>query len=215
MKSIKLWSIIILLHVSIFALAQDHIAVINNQNFNFVCKDIDDFGAYGIELYRGKVKILSHTLSKTTRDCSSESYELGTYSVLGNKIIFYTYWATADRTGKEIYPFGFRKQTYQVNNKGRLILISSELYIEDFDISPGHPTSVDKQIALLAKAKKNASVRPQLQQYIDDMEQKYNALFVWDNKKDILETEVRNILQYKIEKYTKDWNISYGKNCKY
>ena len=102
-----------------FGFSQTQKKVINGIEFKIVTISIDENEQTEfIELYRNNKKILTHTLSEFDGDCSSENIELGTYEIMDSNLIFYSYWASGDRMMKNIYPFGFRKQTYSINEKG-------------------------------------------------------------------------------------------------
>lgn len=75
-----------------------------------------------LTLFTGDKELVSLILSDFDGDCSSENIELGTYKIIENSIIFYSYWASADRMQKNKYPYGFRKEQYRFDTHGELVL---------------------------------------------------------------------------------------------
>ncbi len=148
-----------------------------------------------VELYRGQDKILTHTTYHTEGDCSSENLELGTYDIKDHQIIFYSYWASGDRMGVNIFPFGFRKQIYTVDKHGVVSLAQAQIYMV-----------TGKQVQeLLTQQSLSADKQKLLKQYIRSIEKDYSATFVTGKERKILEQDVRLTLKEAIEDHTKDW----------
>ncbi len=127
---------IVLFFVGFLAFAQSKTITINNHDFLFVVESKDTLdGAQekSLKLFRGKKELLTHTLISLEGGCSSEHIQLGDYSIVKNNIVFYTYWASADRM-PNLLPYGFQKQIYTVNSLGKLSLEESKIYIENYTV---------------------------------------------------------------------------------
>ncbi len=196
--------------ISTFAFGQNRSVKINHENFEFINLKTDSTSLLTIDIFRKNKKILSHTLYNEDGDCSSIQVELGAYEIKGNQIIFYTYWVAADLQGYLLYPFGFRKKVFSVNNAGKLKLIKAEIYIEDAinDVAL-------KEIPNLQKNPKTKTEKELLAKYINAVEQKYNAHFVNYKEKNTLQKEVRKKLEKEIQTVTKDWEKNYGSRAKF
>ncbi len=187
--------------------------IINGNAFSFVMEQLDSLegGEYEIvKLYRKKKKLLSHITFKEEGDCSAIHIQLGNFSVTDKEIIFYSYWAASDRMPGSILPNGFMKQVYTVNSRGMVNLKEAKIYIEDFvDIENKDFFENNgwkhKGLKYLHEIPKNKSEQQLLDNYIQSIEKKYNAIFVLNTEKNILENEVRIELKDKIQEYTKDW----------
>ncbi len=215
MNSFKIISIITYL-LCINLSGQSNHFTINNVEFHFETEKIDTLEGAEFEtatLYRNDKKLLTHTLIRQEGDCSSVSIELGKYVIDDAKIIFYSYWAIADRMPSRLIPFGFRKQVYTVDRAGKLNLINSVIYIEDFiENQLGkdkfyHPKNNWFHIGLdyLNQPTKNEFEKEALQDYIQTIEKKYNSKFVLNKEKELLESEVRAKLDKQIEQNTGNW----------
>ena len=205
----KAFYLLILLTFSNYVISQEEITVINGNHFKIVQTTFNDtLQAEFIDIYRADKKIITHTISHFDGDCSSENIELGTYQIKDNTIIFYTYWASGDRMNKNIYPYGFRKQTFEVSNDGMIYEKSIVFYIEDYvDSNIAH-----KGMEYLNKDPKSASDRELLNDYISKAEELYEANFILGDAKVALEKEVRTLLKNEIESNTGSWKDIYGKN---
>ena len=194
-----------------FCFSQTEKKVINGIEFKIVTVSIDENEQTEfIELYRNNKKILTHTLSEFDGDCSSENIELGTYEIKDSNFIFYSYWASGDRMMNNIYPFGFRKQTYSINENGLIRLESSKLYVESYvDEWNEH-----KGMKYLKIKPKNGSETDLLNDYISKAEKMYSGNFVFEDNKDALENEVRKKIGETIIENTKYWKEVYGENCR-
>ncbi len=174
---------------------------INGIQFEFFyTKDtLNDYPRDIVTVYRKNKKLFTHTIHITEGDCSSENLELGTYEINGNQIIFYSYWASGDRMGVNIFPFGFRKQVYTVDKKGIVSLTQAQFYIE---------TDV-RGSKLLRKKSLSKKEKSELGVYKELLEYRYLSKFAEGKEKDILEQEVRLKLKEAIEDHTKDWEEVY------
>ena len=157
-----------------------------------------------VEVWRGNQKLLTHILSLEEGDCNSESVELGTYETGPSTITFYSYWAHAGDA--PVAPYGVRKQIYQVDEKGNLLLQSGQLYIETG--RPGWPET--RGVAFLLQAPKNDSERTVLAQYIKQTEASYGGRFVFGKEKEHLFTEVCSKLKGPIKRATGNWKDGYA-----
>lgn len=110
---------------------------------------------------------------------------------------------------KNIYPYGFRKQTYTVSDDGIVSQISSIIYIEDYvDSFLEH-----KGMMFLNEVPTTDAENILLNDYISKTEKIYLGSFVLGKEKVILEKEVRNKLKIKIKAETENWKEVYGDNC--
>lgn len=206
----KLPTLIALLFLSTLCFSQVEVKKINNTDFKFVTTTINDtiLSNY-VEIYRDDKKIITHTLSSSDGDCSSENIELGSYKTTDSEITCYSYWASADRMGQNIYPYGFRKQTYTVASNGSVKLSKTALYIKTFmDNWETHPG-----MKYLNTAYKTNQEKTLFEDYIDKTEKKYASKFVFGQTKDNLEKEVRKELKNDIFENTKNWKEIYTSNC--
>lgn len=191
-----LYNILFLIFISASFGQKKEIKNINGHQFEIVYKVDNKYTQRDfIELYRGKKKILIHTIFEINGDCSSETIELGTYKIKGNKLIFYTYWAGADRLPLGAFPYGFRKQIYNVTKNGKVNILKSIIYIE------GHNQAQE----LLRKKNLSEEEKHQLNKYIKICEREYLGQFVREQEKQKLEQEVRTILKEEIEFKTGNW----------
>ncbi len=203
MKSFFLLLLCLLFGSAIFA--QTKTVVLNNHTFEFREIHIDSLQKHFVEVYRGNQKLLSHTLYKDDGDCSSTQVELGGYEVAGNGIVFYTYWAAADRQSLLTYPFGARKQVYTVLPAGGLKPAGAEIYLEDY------VEEFERNgIAYLRTGPKGKSQTETLRSYIAHIEKAYSAQFVTGKSKQLLLAEVRRKLRKEIKKETGHWKEIYG-----
>ena len=194
-----------------FSFSQTQKEVINGIEFKIVTISIDEEEQTEfIELYRNDKKILTHTLSKFEGDCSSENIELGSYELSGSKLIFYTYWASGDRMMHNIYPYGFRKQIYAVDNNGLVHLERSKLYIESYL----DEKYIHKGLKYLRTKPKTPKEKKWLNDYIVKAAKMYKGDFVLGDNKDLLEQEVRKKIGKTITENTKYWKEVYGNNCR-
>ena len=211
----KLETIIILIFITFptFLLGQTEKIEINGTFFSFIQVKLDTIESAEneiLELYRNDKKLLTHTLFKEEGDCSSIHIQLGNYKVERNKIIFYSYWAATDRMQGSILPFGFREQIYSVDSLGLLKLTEAKIYIENFTTS-GNINFIEengfkhKGIKYLTEQPKNDYEQRLLKDYIQNIEKEYNAKFVLNKEKNVLEKKVRESLKKEIKKYTGNW----------
>ncbi len=201
---------IIFILISFFSYGQNEIKMINGTEFKLTTIEKNDTEQIEfIEIVRKNKKLLSHTIANFDGDCSSENIELGGYEIKESSIVFYSYWASGDIMGKNIYPYGFRKQIYSVDEKGTLLLEKSEIYIENYL----DDWSVHEGIKYLNKELNSKSELKLLNDYISKAESIYSSKFVLGNNKIKLENYVRNKLKKVIEENTKYWKEIYGENC--
>lgn len=207
--SIKtIWLVMII--VSNLAQAQVEKKQINGTVFEFITvknSGEDSQETEYIELFRNNKKLLSHIKSNFEGDCSSENIELGDYQVVGSDIIFYSYWASGDRMGKNIYPFGFRKQVYSVSDTGAVVLKKSEIYLETYIDSWADE---HKGMKYLRHQPKSALEKQQLDDYTTKVAKKYASEFVFGKPRKNLEYEVRRQLGSRITDRTQFWESMFG-----
>jgi len=212
MFEVKNIPVVLLFLINIqYTFSQSETVVINQHNFTIKTISIDDTEQIEfIELYRGDKKILTHTLSGFDGDCSSSNIELGNYVIEKSSIIFYSYWASGDRMGSNIYPYGFRKQKYNVDHNGLISIDISELYVESYT------TEWEKSpaIGILYKSPKTKKELKLVDTYIREVEKMYQSKFVTKEVKATLEEEVRFQLRAEIKENTEYWSEIYGQNCK-
>lgn len=201
--------------------AQTQKVEINGVPFSFINIKLDTtYGAEKetIELYRKGKKLLTHTLFKEEGDCSSTHIQLGSYKIIGNNIIFYSFWAAADKMPDSILPFGFRQQTYAVDSLGALKLIDAKIYIET-SIATDNKNFLEengwkhKGLQYLNKKTSSKFEQKLIADYVKNAEKEYNASFVFNLEKEALEKKVRNILKEEIKIHTQNWEAKevYGR----
>lgn len=211
MKKNKAILIIFLVLIYNLCLSQSEVKLINGQKFTINTVSINDtIQTEFIEIYRNKKKLISHILLNNEGDYSSENIEIGDYDIIVDSIIFYSYWTSGDRMGKNIYPYGFRKQTYQVSNDGSLNLVKSELYIETYV----NNWTTHKGMKYLFNAPNAENAKTLFKDYVAKAEKMYSGSFVFGKEKDNLEIEIREKLKNKISAETNYWEEVYGQNCK-
>lgn len=190
--------------------------VVNTQKFHIEIKKGNTSNVFDeetIHLYRGNQELLTHTVFKEEGDCSSISVELGTYKTTANSIIFYSYWTTADRMPTFVVPFGFRKQIYSVDKNGKLALVKSEIYMEDYLQKNAENERIYQQneeckhlgLPFLHEKPKTSFQQSALKNYIKNIEEKYHSRFVSGKEKKSLEAEVRQAMKTEIAENTSDW----------
>ena len=194
-----------------FCFAQKKVVLINAIEFNIDTTVVNDtVQTQFFDLYKDGKKVLTHILSDFDGDCSSKNIELGAYEIEGDFIILYSYWASADRMGKNIYPYGFKKQVYFVNSKGVILQKSSEIYIESYVDS----WSKHKGINFLNKEPSTPQELAELEDYVSKAEVIWEGYFVRGKNKDDLEKQVRAKLKSEISNNTSYWAEVYGDNYK-
>lgn len=214
--------LLILTTISTIASGQTKEIEINGTLFSLKQVELDTLESAEnkiVELYRNGEKLLTHTLFKEEGDCSSIHIQLGNYKLESNKIIFYSYWAATDRMQGSILPFGFREQIYAVDSLGILKLNDANIYIENY-VTTENKQFLEKNgwkhkgLKFLNEQAKNEYEKTLLEDYIRSVENEYNAEFVLNEEKEMLENKVRDSLKELIEKYTENWiegNEVYGR----
>jgi hypothetical protein len=158
-------------------------------------------------LSRNDKELLTHTILEIGADHNSMSLEIGDYEISDNTITFYSYWAWGGDA--PVSPFGGRIQTYQIQKNGKLLLVRSQLYIEQGRVGF---EGIHKGIQFLKEMPKSESDKKLFREYVSEMESNFNAKFVYGNQSDRLMSRIRKKIAPEIEKYTKDWNqrFKYG-----
>ena len=210
---LKTFFILIFTTISTFSFGQTKEIEINGTLFSFKQVESDTLESAEnkiVELYRNHKKLLTHTLFEEEGDCSSIHIQIGNYKILGNNIIFYSYWAGTERMGDLMIPFGFREQIFSVDSLGILKLTEAKIYMENY-VAPENKQFLEEN-GWKHKGLKYLSVKPDnefeqklLNDYIQNIEKEYNADFVLNVAKDHLEKSVRKFLKAKINEYTKNW----------
>ena len=198
---------ILLILLTLTSFGQTKTVSVNNYKFGF--KTVFMANENGdsikqIELYKEKLRLLTHIISKSEGDCNSESIELGTFETTETTITLYSYWTRAGDA--PVSPFGVRKQIYSVDKNGNLKLTKAELYIETSRQGWGENKGID----YLFSTPKNDNQKKELIEYINDVEQTYNGKFIFGTAKDLLFTEVRIKLKRQIQAATKNWKKNYS-----
>ena len=196
--------------MSIKYFGQEKNVKINNYNFHFKIINNENSSEKILKISRDNKPVITHILHKDDGDCSSIQIELGTYEIQSDHIIFYTYWAAADLQGILIYPFGFRKQIYDIKKNGNLELSTATIYIEEDYIND----KKQEGLKFLNIKPKDRSEEQLLQNYFKIVAKKYHSKFVIGKEKDLLISEVREKLKQKILSETKDWKETYGGKSK-
>ena len=185
----------------------------SDNKLKFIIDSNNEEGSKILNIYRNEIKILSHTILKKEGDCSSINVELGNYKLIGNKIIFYSYWAATDRQNISLFPFGFSKQTYQIEESGKVTKLNSEIFIEDnVEMEIGKEIFYKKHVIwrhkgikfIYKKPTNNFEIKAK-EDYIKSIEKMYKAKFVFGKEKKALEKEVRTNLKNEIVMHTGDW----------
>ena len=188
----------------------------SNNSSSYLKFVIDSKNEYSkiLTVYRDKKKLLTHTIYKNDGDCSSVSIELGNYKVSGKEITFYSYWASADRQGLILMPFGFRKQIYRLDENNKLQIKENKIYIEDYvDKTVGKEKFYEEQntIRHIGRIYLNELPKTNFQliarnDYINSIEKIYKAKFVLEKEREVLEDEVRSELKAEIALNTDGWS---------
>lgn len=210
---IEKFTILIFMTISSFVYGQTKKIEINGTLFSFKQVELDTLESAKnkiVELYRNEKKLLTHTVFKEEGDCSSIHIQLGNYKVEGNKIIFYSYWAATDRMPSSILPFGFREQIYTIDSSGILKLTEAKIYIENYVTSENKNFLEEngwkhKGLKYLNEQIKSESEKRLLEDYIKNVEIEYNAEFVINEEKEVLEKKVRGRLKEEIKDNTGYW----------
>ncbi len=174
---------------------------INGVPFEFVYKKdtLDNCISDMLVMCFENKEIHRHIIKKLEGDCSSENLLLGTYSVKNDSIIFYSYWASADRMGENIFPFGFNKIVFRVEKNGGLSFSGGRIYIE----------TTARGSELLRKDTLTKQEESELGIYQELLEYKSLSRFVVGTERQRLEKEVRLKLNQEIENNTADWEQVY------
>jgi hypothetical protein len=203
----KKYFFIILTILASVSFGQTKKVEIGNFKFSFKTKFINNKSGDSIkqiEIYRDNAKLITHIISEYDGDCNSESIELGDYEVTDTTLILFSYWTRAGDA--PVSPFGVRKQIYQVDKSGKFNLIKSELYIE----TSRKGWKENKGIEYLYSTPINANQKKLLKEYIEEVEKKYNAKFVFGNYRTSLLSLVRTKLKKQILSKTKHWKDVYS-----
>ena len=120
-----------LFHSLNFAFSQSNVHYINGYKFEFR-RDIvsSDYGSKVdrvIYLYRNGQYVLKHYEKRYFADCNNDYISFGDFSISGDNIIFNTEYS---QSGADPIPEK-RRQRYQVNSSGKLILLSDREYYSD------------------------------------------------------------------------------------
>lgn len=192
-------------------LCQTKEVVIKEHTFNFITTTINaDQQKDYVTVYKEGSKLFEHILYESDGDCSSENLQLGSYEIKESSIILYTYWASADRMGKNIYPFGYKKQVCIINTDGTITIEKADIYVESYvDSYKEH-----KGMVFLHKSPRTVIEYALLKEYITAIEKMYMGNFVTGKELNKLAKDVRVELKTKIETHTRFWKEVYGKHSK-
>ncbi len=120
-------------------------------------------------------------------------------TINGVPFIFYSYWASADRMGENIFPFGFNKRVFTVEKNGGLSFSGGRIYIE----TTARGSELLRKDTLTKKEKSELGVYQELLEY------ESLSRFVVGTERQRLEKEVRLKLNQEIENNTADWEQVY------
>jgi len=192
----------LLLLFSLIAFSQTETILLNNYSFELKKEtkvNVENENIQVLNLYRkDSTKLLTHILNESIGDCNSESLKIGDYTVTDSTITFYSFWCT---TGDApVSPYGARIQMYNVDEKGKLKLDSSQVYIE------GGRKGWIPGLDFLFKEPVTDKERKEFKTYIDEIESNYNATFVFNETAKELIKKVKQQLHKEIETETKTWN---------
>ncbi len=115
-----------------------------------------------------------------------------------------------DRMPASTLPFGFRKQSYFVDSLGKLGLIESRIYLEsnvsgEKNDNFEENTGKHKGLKYLNEKPQNDYEQKELDDYVQTIENEYNAIFVFGEERDELEKQVRKFLKEEIKRRTEVW----------
>lgn len=174
---------------------------IGNQDFTIVTETYDIYNSKGevMKLYKeendGKlIYILGLTLKENTGTCSIIKIQQGAYEINGTDIMLYSLW---DKRGRiDDAPYGARITHYKMLEDHSVVKKSSYIYIE----SASKDYKDESGMKYLFIPPKTDHEKEELQAYIEEVEQKYEGTFVFDNEAKYLIAEVKEALQRKVNR---------------
>jgi hypothetical protein len=196
----RLFFIATLLITNLVAFSSVEDVTIGKFDFVIIKKSYNIYDSKGkvMKLYREEQNrnltfILRLTLKDVTGDCSSKSLQDGTYTVDKKGITLYSFWNRGGKAYTE--PYGARIQRYEIQPDASLKLVLSQVYIESarkkYDNDSGmiylfNPPTTDKN-------------REKLKAYVSEIEELYNATFLYGAEAKELIAKVKDALQVKIK----------------
>ena len=175
---------------------------IHHHSFTIVTEKYDIYDSKGevMRFYRDihdDKPIFHLILTDATGGCTSRSLEDGAYEIEGNKIRLYSFF---HRQGTAyIEPYGAKIVEYEVLNSGEVKKISSQVYIETEQIGYEH----SKGMKYLFDTPKTMEEKRELADYIKEVEKKYLAHFVLEDRKTLIK-KVKEALKLKLKR---SWSI--------
>ena len=174
---------------------------IGNQDFSIVTETYDIYNSKGkvMKLYKEEpdhnlTYVLGLTLKDNTGTCSIIKIQQGAYEINGTDIMLYSLW---DKRG-EIYdaPYGARITHYKMLEDHTVVKKSSYVYIETAS------KNYDEESAMkyLFTPPKTEQEKEALHEYVQEVEQRYEGTFVFDNEAKDLIREVKKALKRKMDR---------------
>lgn len=195
----RLFSILLLISLQLFAKSSELITI-NNHAFILEKESYNEYGSKGkvIRLYRGKEKadsrlLFTFILNDRSGPCSAREIEKGSYEINGSTITLYSFW----KRGGKAYdaPYGARIKVYVVENNATLTKVSSHVYIEESRRNYDEESGMKY---LFTKAK-TVEEKELFKEYIEEVEDRYDGIFVFDKEAERLLKNVKKALKRKVK----------------
>ena len=178
----------------------EHITI-KQQDFSIVTETYDIYNSKGevMKLYKKDpdaklTYILGLTLKDKTGNCSDIRVQKGAYEINGTDIKLYSFW---DRRGDvDNAPYGARISHYKIFEDHTVVKKSSYLYIES--VSKNY--NDESGMKYLFTAPKTYQKKKELQAYVQEVEHKYEGVFVFENDAKSLIEEVKKALKRKMDR---------------
>ena len=193
----KIFLILLVTLVQLFPKHIEHISI-DSQPFTIVKETYNEYGNKGevMRFYKGGEKnetalLLTFTLRDRMGPCSARELEKGTYEINASTITFYSSW----KRGGKAYeaPSGARVKVYKVLKDSTLKKVSSKVYIEtskrNYDEESG--------MQYLFTEPKTEEEKESLQEYIEEVEDDYDGIFVFAKEGKELIREVKKAFRRK------------------
>ena len=172
---------------------------INKQDYTLIKEDYKLYDSKGLvmKLYREENNldlkfVLSLILEDSTGTCGDKGVRKGSYTIEGSQITLYHLFT---RVGKAYdSPFGAMKEVYRIENNETVTKIEAKVYIENAR------KSYDKESGMqyLFKTPQNDAEKEALKAYVESIERRYHASFVYDKEALRLIDEVKQQLEKNI-----------------
>lgn len=186
--------ILILLMETLFGVTR--YVTVGKHQFKIVQKSYNIYDSKGtyVAFFNSKDEpVVRLTLADVTGDCSNKSLEDGAYEFSEDTLTLYTLW---NRRGKAyLAPYGVMIQKYKLLENGQFKRLSAfiyqEEYAKDYDEESG--------MQYLYREPKTVAEKEKLEEYIKNIEQKYNATFVQKSEAKAVFKKVKEALTRKVK----------------